>query len=123
MPVYEFLCGDCRKKFTVLCPISQRDDKHNCVKCGSENGKRLVSRVKVLRSDEELMEKLADPSSLAGLDESDPKTFASWAKNMAREMGENMDDEIDAMAEEELSGNASGGADFEAPDYSGDDQL
>jgi hypothetical protein len=44
--------------------------------------------------------------------------MAAWAKKMAREMGENMDDEIDAMAEEEFSG--AGGEAPQAPD---DDQL
>lgn len=106
MPVYEFSCAVCRKKFSVLCPISRRDDAHECEHCHSMQTVRLVSRVKTLRSEDQLMESLADPSQMAGLDENDPKTFATWAKKMAREMGENMDDEIEAMAREELGGDA-----------------
>jgi hypothetical protein len=70
------------------------------------------------------MESLADPSKLSGIDENDPASMASWAKKMAREMGENMDDEIDAMAEEELSG--SGTEDSETDSQTSpevDDQL
>ena len=106
MPLYEFLCTACRKKFSVLCPISQRDSQHDCQYCQAKQTQRLVSRVKMVRSEEQLMESLADPSSLAGLDENDPKTFATWAKKMAREMGENMDDEIESMAQEELNGDS-----------------
>lgn len=63
----------------------------------------MVSRFKTIRSEEQIIESLADPAKLSGLDENDPKSFAKWAKNMAREMGENMDDEIEAMADEEFS--------------------
>ena len=34
------------------------------------------------------MEKLADPSTFAGLDENDPKSMARWMKKMSRELGE-----------------------------------
>ncbi len=125
MPLYEFSCADCRKKFTVLCGISQRDDAHTCQHCGSKKTQRLVSRVKMVRSEEQLMESLSDPTRMSGLDENDPRTFATWAKKMAREMGENMDDEIEAMAQEEFDKSGSGddqtsdlpgGQSFPAPD-------
>ncbi len=127
MPLYEFCCADCRKKFTVLCSISSRDETHACQNCGSQKTSRLVSRVKTLRSEEQLMESLADPTKMSGIDENDPRTFATWAKKMAREMGENMDDEIEAMAAEEFTGDGMGEnpaepgpQSFTAPD--GDDQ-
>jgi hypothetical protein len=66
------------------------------------------------------MESLADPAALSGLDENDPRTFATWAKKMAREMGENMDEEIDSMAQEEFSGNGMDAPDQPLPDS--DDQ-
>lgn len=115
MPLYEFSCADCRKRFTVLCPISQRDNAHACQFCNSTKTQRLVSRVKALRSEEQLMESLADPTKMSGLDENDPRTFATWAKKMAREMGENMDDEIEAMAQEEFSGESAGDQGCELP--------
>lgn len=109
MPLYEFSCADCRKKFTILCQISQRDASHACQHCNSMKTQRLVSRVKMVRSEEQLMESLADPTKMTGLDENDPRTFATWAKKMAREMGENMDDEIEAMAQEEFDKSDSAG--------------
>ncbi len=123
MPLYEFSCAGCRKKFTILCPISRRDDSHSCLHCGSTKTQRLVSRVKMVRNEEQMMESLADPTKMSGLDENDPRTFATWAKKMAREMGENMDDEIEAMAEEELNKPAGEDAGQSFPsDAGGDDQ-
>lgn len=123
MPLYEFSCAGCRKKFTILCPISRRDDSHSCPHCGSTKTQRLVSRVKMVRNEEQMMESLADPTKMSGLDENDPRTFATWAKKMAREMGENMDDEIEAMAEEELNKPAGEDAGQSFPsDAGGDDQ-
>lgn len=121
MPIYEFLCGSCRKKFSVLCKISERDDKHACQHCGEKEGRRLVSRFKTVRSEEQLMESLADPSALAGLDENDPSTFTTWAKKMAREMGENMDDEIEAMAQEEFGNGGETGQDAPMGGFGADD--
>ncbi|MBU1109530.1 MAG: zinc ribbon domain-containing protein [Candidatus Riflebacteria bacterium] len=112
MPLYEYCCGSCRKKFTVLCGINDRDKQQACQYCGATSSQRLVSRVKTIRSEEQIMENLADPSALSGLDENDPRTFADWAKKMAREMGENMDEEIESMAQEEF---ASPGQDSATP--------
>lgn len=103
MPQYEFLCLSCRRRFTILCPISERDSEQKCTYCNSLETSRMISRFKTIRSEEQLIESLADPTKLSGLDENDPKSFTKWARNMAREMGENMDDEIEAMAEEEFS--------------------
>lgn len=104
MPLYEFFCPACKIKFSVLCRIDDRDTEKKCQRCGSIDTRRLVSRFRTIRSEDQLMESLADPANLTGIDENDPKSMATWAKKMAREMGENMDDEIDSMAEEEFSG-------------------
>lgn len=110
MPIYEFVCQDCRKRFSVLCAIADRPDHPACEHCGRPNTERLVSRFRTLRSEEAIMESLADPSALSGLDENDPATIARWAKKMAREMGEDMGDEIESLAEEEMQKAVRGGA-------------
>jgi len=42
MPIYEYRCNNCGKKFEVLV-FSQSDNKIICVKCGSESTERLFS--------------------------------------------------------------------------------
>jgi len=41
MPIYEYRCKDCGKKFEVL--VYSSDSKIICEKCGSENAERLMS--------------------------------------------------------------------------------
>jgi hypothetical protein len=48
------------------------------------------------------MEALADPSSLSGLDENDPRSIAEWAKRMGKELGEEAGEDWDEMVEEML---------------------
>jgi len=63
---------------------------------------RVLSRVKVIRSEESRMESLADPSKWGDLDEKDPKTMAKWMKRMGKEMGEDMGEDVDQMVDEAM---------------------
>jgi hypothetical protein len=53
-----------------------------------------MSRVAVVRSEESRLEDLADPSSLADLDENDPQSMARWMRKMSQEMGEDLGPEF-----------------------------
>ncbi len=104
MPIYEYRCADCRKKTTVITLSVSAAVDPVCSHCGGRNMTKLVSRVAVRRSEESRLESLADPSSLSGLDESDPKSVARWMKRMGQEMGEesgeDFDEEVDKAMEE-----------------------
>jgi len=63
---------------------------------------RVLSRVRVVRSEESRMENLADPSKWGGLDEKDPKSMARWMKRMGKEMGEDMGEDVDQMVDEAM---------------------
>jgi putative FmdB family regulatory protein len=46
MPVYEYVCLDCKKKFSEAIPVSVYDpDKIKCPKCKSNNVERRWSTV------------------------------------------------------------------------------
>ena len=92
MPIYEYRCADCRHKTTVITLSAKAAIDPVCQHCGGKDLAKLVSRVAVRRSEESRLESLADPSSLAGLDEKDPKSVARWMKKMGREMGEETGD-------------------------------
>ena len=96
MPIYEYGCYDCRKRVNVFFrTFSDAQTKPaSCPRCGGTNLKRLVSKVSVVRSEESRLDSLADPSSLAGLDENDPKSIARWMRKMSGEMGEDLGDEF-----------------------------
>ncbi len=63
---------------------------------------RILSKVRVIRSEESRMESLADPSKWGGLDEKDPKSMARWMKRMGKEMGEDMGEDVDQMVDEAM---------------------
>ena len=104
MPIYEYRCADCRRKSTVITLSINAAVDPVCQHCGGRNLANLVSRIAVRRSEESRLESLADPSSLAGLDEKDPKSVARWMKTMGREMGqeagEDFDEDVDRAMDE-----------------------
>jgi len=63
---------------------------------------RVLSRVRVIRSEESRMETLADPTKWGGLDEKDPKSMAKWMKKMGKEMGEDTGEDVDQMVDEAM---------------------
>lgn len=82
-----------------------------CPKCKGRSLERLMSRFRAVRSQESRLERLADPSSLAGLDENDPASVAKWAKRMGKEMGEDMGEDFDQMVDEAVEEEAHRGQD------------
>lgn len=80
--------------------------------------RRLFSRFAMVRSEEDRMERMADPSNWGGFDENDPKSMLKWAKRMGREMGEETGEDFDRMIEEEFEKEAGGSEDSAAGDGS-----
>lgn len=85
-----------------------------CPHCGGNQLRRIFSRFAMGRSEEDRMERLADPSRWGGLDENDPKSMIKWAKRMGKEMGEDVGEDFDQMVEEEFEKESSGSD--ESPD-------
>ncbi len=103
MPIYEFRCEDCGKVSDFLVRSVSEPLDPVCTYCKSRRMTRLISRVRVIRSEESRLESLADPSRWGGLDENDPASVARWMKKMGREMGEDVsDEEIDQMVDETM---------------------
>ncbi len=96
MPVYEYRCRDCGRKFSLFVRSPDGPTVGPCPRCGSLEVSRLISRVAVMKSEETRLEELTDPSSLlSDLDENDPKSVARWMRRMSKEIGEDMGPEFD----------------------------
>jgi putative FmdB family regulatory protein len=102
MPIYEYRCNDCGKISEFLLIKTDETFIPQCKRCKSKKMSRVLSRVRVIRSEESRMENLADPSKWGGLDEKDPKSMAKWMKKMGKEMGEEMGEDVDAMVDEAM---------------------
>src|SRR6267378_7286938 len=100
MPIYEYRCTACRKKVTVLTLRVSEAVEPVCEHCGSRALTRLMSRFALGRSEESRLDSLGDDSSLAGLDENDPKSMARWMRKMGKELGEDAGNEFDEMVAE-----------------------
>ena len=103
MPIYEYQCEDCGKVSEFLLIRVGEAFVPQCKRCRSKKMSRVLSRVRVVRSEESRMESLSDPSKWGDLDEKDPKSMMKWAKRMGKEMGEDMGDMDEALEEEMAS--------------------
>lgn len=121
MPIYEFRCSRCGRKSEILTLRVSEAFSPVCKHCSSEEVARVPSRVRVRLSEETRLERLADPSRFAGLDENDPKSMARWMKEMGREMGDDLGaGDVDALVDEAM---AEGDAAAQTGAGLGDDDL
>ncbi len=106
MPIYEYRCQKCRQRSSIF--VRSFDQLKTfepcCTHCGSDQLQRIISRVAVLRSEETRLDQLADPSSLSGLDENDPRSVARWMRKMSAETGEDLGDEFHEVVDRLESG-------------------
>ena len=126
MPIYEYRCQACQKKSSRIwmrIPAAAEEQSLACPACGAARLARLMSRFSSPKSEERRMESLADDSSLAGLDENDPRGMARLMRKMSEETGESLEGEdaemLDRMESGELPPDDEGGGD--APVAGGDD--
>ena len=102
MPIYEYECHDCRRRVSlpILSPSSASTPR--CPRCGGQALTRLMSRFATVKSEEDRLESLADPSTFGDLDENDPRSVSRFMKKMGREMGEDLGDDFDQAMEEAI---------------------
>jgi len=122
LPIYEYRCNECGRRVTLFWrSFSEIEEiSPHCSFCGGEDLTRLISRVAVARSEESRLDDLADPSSLAGLDENDPKSMARWMRKMSREMGEDVGPEFDEVVDRLESGQSPEDIEESMPDLGGE---
>jgi putative FmdB family regulatory protein len=97
MPVYEFRCLSCRRRFEVTASYKDYDPSQvSCPYCQSKQVQRRINRIRVAHSEDSRLENLADPSSLAGL-EDDPRALGKMMRKMSAETGEELGPEFDEV--------------------------
>lgn len=99
MPIYEYACDKCKKIFSFLVRNTVTHKPPRCPACGRRPMRRVMSTFGIVRTDESRLEKLADPSTLAGLDENDPRSLGRWMRKMGEQLGEELPDEMREMCE------------------------
>lgn len=123
MPIYEYRCNGCRRRVSVFWHSFSdiTSGQPRCPRCDGTDLTRLISRVAVLKSEESRLEDLADPSSLTGLDENDPKSIGRWMRKMSAEMGEDLGDEFSEVVDRLEAGESPEDIEAAMPDLGGAD--
>ena len=98
MPLYEFCCSSCNRKFTQLLGMTADSSEPACPKCGSGDVKKLISRFSRLRSEDEVLESMED--SLLSSDIEDPKSMRKFMREMGKGLDEDGGDDLEEYMEE-----------------------
>ena len=107
MPIYEFVCADCRRKFRKLVGVIANTAPLQCPRCQSTDLNRLMSRFSRVRGEDEALDAMADEMESIG-DAEDPKALRRLMREMGKEMGEEFDEaELEQMMDEEMGGGPS----------------
>lgn len=124
MPVYEYICQDCRRRLSIYLTYQEYDNASPaCPQCGSANLKRRVARVVVARSEANRLDNLMDDRSLAALDEDDPRALGRFMRQMGNEMGEDLGDEFGEVVDRLESGESPESIEQSMPDLGAADGL
>jgi hypothetical protein len=64
---------------------------------------RVMSRFSRVRSEDDRLESLADPSSMGDVDENDPRSVARFMKKMGEEFGDELGDDFEGAVDEAVA--------------------
>lgn len=119
MPIYEFRCKNCNHKFDIFLTYQEYGNKPvQCPSCNGADPERIIKPVRVARSGPGRFDELADPASLAGLDE-DPRTLGKMMRQMSHELGEDMGPEFDEVVTRLEKGQSPEDIERDIPDLGG----
>ena len=103
MPVYEFACRTCGKKFSTLVGMTAEADDESCPHCASKDTRRLVSRIAKFRGEDGRIDEITDRLDVMGEPDS-PSEMREMVRDMGRAMDDDMADEMEEMFEADMEG-------------------
>jgi putative FmdB family regulatory protein len=98
MPIYEYRCNACGRTFAFLYGVSRDSRNPACPACQGQDLARLISRVARVRSEDAMLEDLADPTKIGDME--DPRSLAKWAKKMGSALGDEAGEDFGAVVDE-----------------------
>ena len=121
MPIYEYRCHNCQRRVSIWWRTFSEAETStpHCPRCDSEELTRLVSRVRIVRSEESRLEDMADPANFGDLDENDPRSIARFMRKMGDETGEDLGDEFDEVVDRLEAGESPEDIEGAMPDLGG----
>jgi putative FmdB family regulatory protein len=108
MPIFEFRCQECRRRFSLLVGVVADGPERKCPRCGSASLEKLISRFSALKGEDAILDSLADQDMPEDMES--PREMAQWIRKMSREMGEEAGDDFDELIEEAIAEEETAGA-------------
>ncbi len=119
MPVYQYRCLSCKKRFEVFLSYQEYGSKAvHCPHCASDQVQRRIGRIRVAKSEESRVDALTDTSDLEGL-ENDPRALGKMMRKMSNEMGEDVGPEFDEVVDRLEAGQSPEDIEKAIPDLEG----
>jgi putative FmdB family regulatory protein len=98
MPVFEYKCQECSKRFAKLVGMTADSSDPVCPQCGSVSVDKLISKFTRGRGEDEVLESFEDAATTADMD--DPKAMSKLMREMGRTLAEDGEGDIDEMIDE-----------------------
>ncbi len=104
MPLYEYLCLNCRRRFTIYVKAFSPPSSPSCPRCNASNSRRLFSTFFRALSETEKRKDiyedvLSDSRLVEGLLRNDPRALAEWNRRLTRGMDAEISPEYEEMLE------------------------
>lgn len=104
MPIYEYMCLSCGKKFSAMILPPAKEADVTCRNCGGRQLKKLISRAVYHKSE---TDRLAEFDTRKPPKEDfykDSRNIGLWAKKRAQELGADLGPQFDEVVEKARSG-------------------
>jgi len=104
MPIYEYRCDACKRRFSALVGVVAGDAQVACPRCGGVKLTKLMSRFASFRADTDL-DNLDDLEDIGD----DPGAAPRWARKMGSEFGEDLGDDVESALDDDRAADEMGG--------------
>ncbi|MFZ2096778.1 MAG: zinc ribbon domain-containing protein [Anaerolineales bacterium] len=119
MPIYQYRCLNCKKRFEVYLSYKEYGEKSiHCPQCKSDQVQRRIERIRIAKSEESRLDSLTDISGLEGI-ENDPRSLGKMMRKMGNEMGEEVGPEFDEVVDRLEAGQSPEDIEKAIPDLEG----
>lgn len=103
VPVFEYRCQSCGRKFSALIGMTAEPDDERCPHCGAGGAQKLVSRFARVRNEDDRIDEVADRLEAMGEPDS-PSEMREIMKEVGRAMDEDVSGEMEEMFEADMAG-------------------
>ena len=102
MPVFEYRCATCGRRFSALVGMTAGPDDARCPHCGSLDASKLVSRPGRYRTEDDRLDEVSDRLETMG-DDASPSAIREQMREVGKALDEDSSDEFEEMFEADQS--------------------